>query len=104
MKIFIINLYIFISFSSSVLAQEDLYFTFKDTRIINTSSVETLRKGVMDYTRTMPTKTRTKKEPKLAPVPEDEKLPESPKLERQDAVAVKPKRVRKKKPIEETAK
>jgi hypothetical protein len=40
---------LFMCLSVSLVAQDKIHQTFKDTRVINTHSVETLRKGILDF-------------------------------------------------------
>lgn len=47
-KIFTIQLFLFF-LCVSLKAQDKIHQTFKDTRVINTHSVETLRKGILDF-------------------------------------------------------
>ena len=48
MRNFLLKLFCFLLFTTGQ-AQEQIHQTFKDTRVINTQSVETLRKGILDF-------------------------------------------------------
>ena len=60
-----------------------------------------MRGEIMNTVKSMPTKSRTKKEPKADPVEED--LPSPPELKREPSEAPKPKTVRKPRAKKQTA-